>query len=300
MSAEPSPDPAPPSDSPEAASASATGADYKYWAFISYSHQDNLATRGDGSGDHIRWADWLHEQLETYRIPEGYRERPARTGEPMPERFFPTFRDEAELPTSHDLGGQIREALDHSRFLIVIASPRSAASRYVNEEVRYFRQIGRGDRILVLIVAGEPNVRLHPKAGWSAGDDCFCPALVHPLRGDGAVDETRLLPEEPIAADVRVKDSEPAREMRTGESSENVRRDLLEREKLRIIAGLMAVGFDELIQRDKRRSEEEAKRARQALSRTEFLFARQLLDLAERETGIARLEFRAKAYARLS
>ena len=25
---------------------------YKYWAFISYSHQDNLATRGDGSTDH--------------------------------------------------------------------------------------------------------------------------------------------------------------------------------------------------------------------------------------------------------
>jgi len=32
--------------------------DYKYWAFISYSHQDNLATRGDGSDDHIQWANW--------------------------------------------------------------------------------------------------------------------------------------------------------------------------------------------------------------------------------------------------
>jgi len=27
-------------------------------------------------------------------------------------------------------------------------------------------------------VDGEPNVRLHPKAGWTVGDDCFCPALV--------------------------------------------------------------------------------------------------------------------------
>ena len=71
--------------------------DYKYWAFISYSHQDNLATRGDGGGDHIRWANWLHEQLETFLIPDGYRDRPTRSGEPMPERFFPTFRDEAEL-----------------------------------------------------------------------------------------------------------------------------------------------------------------------------------------------------------
>jgi hypothetical protein len=109
-----------------AKSASTPSPDYKYWAFISYSHQDNLATRGDGSGDHIPWANWLHEQLETFRVPDGYRDRPAATGEPMPERFFPAFRDEAELPTSHDLGGQIRDALRRSRFLIVIASPRSA------------------------------------------------------------------------------------------------------------------------------------------------------------------------------
>ena len=105
--------------------------DYNYWAFISYSHQNNLPVRGDGSGDHIPWANWLHEQLETFRIPDGYRDRTTRTGEPMPERFFPAFRDEAELPTSHDLGGQIRDALARSRFLIVIASPRSARSRYV-------------------------------------------------------------------------------------------------------------------------------------------------------------------------
>ena len=148
--------------------------DYKYWAFRGYSHQDNLATRGDGSGGHIQWANWLHEQLETFRIPDGYRDRTTRTGEPMPERFFPTFRDEAELPTSHDLGGQIRDALARSRFLIVIASPRSARSRYVNEEVRHFRQLGRDDRILTLIVDGEPNVRLHPKPGWTAGDGGDC------------------------------------------------------------------------------------------------------------------------------
>ena len=62
--------------------------------------------RGDGSCDHIPWANWLHEQLETYRVPDGFRDRVTATGEPMPQRFFPTFRDEAELPTSHDLGGQ--------------------------------------------------------------------------------------------------------------------------------------------------------------------------------------------------
>jgi len=263
--------------------------DYKYWAFISYSHQDNLATRGDGSGDHIQWANWLHEQLETYRVPDGYRDRTTATDEPMPERFFPTFRDEAELPTSHDLGGQIHDALRRSRFLIVIASPRSAASRYVNEEVRYFRQLGRGNRILTLIIDGEPNVRLSPKTGWSADDDCFGPALVHPLRNDGSMNETASLPEEPIAADVRVKEAEPPREMRASERAHADRQGLLDFMKLKLIAGLMGVGLDELVQRDKRRAEEQLKRSRQELSRTEFLFARQLLDLKDYPKAYAHL-----------
>ncbi len=33
--------------------------DYKYKAFISYSHQDK------------KWGDWLHRSLETYRVPKG-------------------------------------------------------------------------------------------------------------------------------------------------------------------------------------------------------------------------------------
>jgi WD40 repeat protein len=262
---------------------------YQYWAFISYSHQDNLATRGDGTGDHIPWANWLHEELETFRIPDGYRDRLTRSGEPMPERFFPTFRDEPELPTSHDLGGQIRDALDRSRFLIVIASPRSARSPYVDAEVRHFRQLGRGDRILTLIVDGEPNVRLHPKPGWAAGDDCFCPALVHPLQRDGTVDEAAPLPEEPIAADVRVKDVEPPRELRATERDQPEGRALLDFMKLKLIAGLMGVGLAKLVQRDKRRAEEELSRVRREASRTEFLFARQLLDLKDYPKAYARL-----------
>lgn len=224
---------------------------YKYWAFISFSHQDNRPRRSDGSGDHVRWANWLHEQLETFRIPDGYRERTTPTGEPMPERFFPAFRDEAELPTSHNLARQIHEALANSRFLIVIASPRSARSRYVNEEVRYFRQLGRDDRIVILIVDGEPNVRLYPKPGWTAGDDCFCPALVHPLCPDGELDGTRVLLEEPIAADVRVKNIEPAREMRASERTQPDYCALLDYMKLKVVAGLMGIGLDELVQRDK-------------------------------------------------
>jgi hypothetical protein len=73
------------------------------------------------------------------------------------------------------------------------------------------------------------------------------------------VDDTALLREEPIAADVRVKDVEPPREMRASERDHPDRRALLNLMKLKLIAGLMGVGLDELVQRDARRSEEEAR-----------------------------------------
>lgn len=247
--------------------------EHKYWAFISYSHQDNLRIRGDGSDDHIQWANWLHEQLETYIIPSPYLDQTTRTGDPMPRRFFPTFRDEAELPTSHDLGGQIRGALEQSRFLIVIASPRSARSRYVNEEVRYFRKLGRAERIFTLVVDGEPNVRLNPKNGWRITDDCFCPALVHPINQDGEVDTGRLLTEEPIAADVRLKDSDLPREMKASEFGQPNSRALLDFMKLKLIAGLMGVGLDELVQRDKVRTDEEERLRRRKLRQWLILVA---------------------------
>ena len=103
------------------------------------------------------------------------------------------------------------------------------------------------------------------------------------------MDTTRLIPEEPIAADVRVKDTEPPREMRATERDQPDRRALLDFMKLKLIAGLMGAGLDELVQRDKRRTEEELRRVRREASRTEFLFARQLVDLKKYAPAYARL-----------
>ena len=59
--------------------------EWKYWAFISYSHRDK------------RWAEWLHSQLETYRIPRRLVGTPGRDGA-VPARLFPIFRfDDAEV-----------------------------------------------------------------------------------------------------------------------------------------------------------------------------------------------------------
>src|SRR5689334_13547543 len=73
-------------------------ADFKYWAFISYSHRDKS------------WGDWLHKALETYRVPRRLVGSAGRDG-PVPKRLFPIFRDREELPTSADLGSNISEAL---------------------------------------------------------------------------------------------------------------------------------------------------------------------------------------------
>src|SRR6266478_5718956 len=98
----------------------------KYWAFLSYSHQDNLEIREDGTSGHIRWAEWLFDSLEMYKVPAEFRARRSQTGEEMPERFYPIFQDEKELPIKADLGEAIGTALRQSRFLIIICSRRSA------------------------------------------------------------------------------------------------------------------------------------------------------------------------------
>ncbi|HEX4896562.1 MAG TPA: toll/interleukin-1 receptor domain-containing protein, partial [Solimonas sp.] len=171
----------------------------KYWAFISYSHQDSA------------WVEWLHRALETYRVPRRLVGRPLGA-ETVPRRLFPVFRDRDELPSSAELGGAINEALRQSRNLIVVCSPRSATSRWVNEEIKAFRALGRSDRIFCLIVDGEPHASTRPDIAFS---ECFAPAL----REDGF---------EPIAAD--------ARERADGKANA----------RLKLISGLLNVGFDEL------------------------------------------------------
>ncbi|HVT37198.1 MAG TPA: TIR domain-containing protein [Nevskiaceae bacterium] len=189
---------------------------YKYWAFISYSHRDRA------------WGDWLHKALETYRVPRRLVGRESRDGK-IPARLFPVFRDRDELPSSADLGGVINQALADSRYQIVICSPRSAASRWVNEEVRHFKSLGRADRVLCLIVDGEPNVFDVPGRDV---EECFAPAVRFQVRGDGTITDE---PAEPIAAD--------AREHADGKAGA----------KLKLIAGLLGVGYDELAQRERQR-----------------------------------------------
>lgn len=196
----------------------------KYWAFLSYSHTDK------------KWGDWLHKALETYRVPRRLVGKESRDGK-VPERVYPIFRDREELPVSADLGSNINEALAESRYLIVICSPRSAQSRWVGEEIKTFKKLGREDRILALIVDGEPNAS-DGKPGFKVEDECFHEAMRYRMV-DGEPTEIRS---EPIAAD--------AREIGDGKTNA----------KLKLLAGLLGVNYDDLKQREQERRLRRARR----------------------------------------
>jgi eukaryotic-like serine/threonine-protein kinase len=193
-------------------------ATFKYWAFISYSHRDK------------RWADWLHRALETYRVPKRIIGQPTGDG-PRPKRLFPIFRDREELSASADLGAKVNQALIESRYLIVVCSPNAAKSVWVDEEVKFFKKLGREDRVLALIVGGEPNSS-DGTSESEAKDESFPQALRYRVDADG-----KLLPAraEPVAADVR--------ENKDGKTNA----------KLKLVAGLLDLDFDRLRQREQER-----------------------------------------------
>ncbi len=178
----------------------------RYVAFISYSHVDR------------DWARWLHRSIERYRIPASLG---ASAG-----RLVPVFLDREELSSAADLAQSVRVALEASAALIVVCSPNAARSRWVNEEIRSFKALGRSKRILCLIVGGEPGAVDRQQAPDS---ECFPAALRYEVV-DGQLTDQHAA--EPLAADVR-----------PGADS---RREAL----LKIVAGLLGVSLDQLRQRD--------------------------------------------------
>jgi hypothetical protein len=188
----------------------------KYWAFISYSHADEI------------WGQWLCQAVETYRMPRALVGKPSRDGT-VPRRLFPVFRDREELPISADLGANLKIALESSRYLVVICSPSAAKSSWVNEEIRYFKSTRTEERVLCLVVAGEPNAADKPHLHQQ---ECFPDAVRFQVGADGALTNRRT---EPLAADAR----------RKGDGKRNA--------KLKTIATLAGVNYDDLKQRDKRR-----------------------------------------------
>ncbi len=178
----------------------------QYSSFISYSHSDEA------------FAARLHRFLERWKTPRKLAGRPNRDGV-VPGHLNPVFRDRNELPTAADLGAVIRTALKNSKYLIVLCSPRAAASQWVNQEVLDFKAIHGEGRVIAAILDGEPP-HCFPEALRFVVDDC------------GVLTNQ---PTEPVAADFR-----------NGKDGQQAGR-------LKLVAGLLGVNFDDLYLRAKRR-----------------------------------------------
>ena len=191
----------------------------RYDAFISYRHlalDKAIAIK-------------LQYLLETYKPPKGITLKNTN-------RIKRIFRDESELPTSGDLGGNIRNALEQSDFLILVCSRETIHSKWCMEEVNYFIRLHNGgtNNILTVLVDGEPH-------------DVFPPALCTQIKGVTLPDSTLQAVEqeiEPLCTDVRAD-----------AVNKSVKR--LKAEFLRIAAPILGCGYDDLYGRHKRRKRQQ-------------------------------------------
>ncbi|MDR1070724.1 MAG: toll/interleukin-1 receptor domain-containing protein, partial [Gracilibacteraceae bacterium] len=177
----------------------------RYDAFISYRH---------GELDGLV-AEKLHKMLETYRIPRSIAKKVGK------KKLSRVFRDREELPTSANLSDSINDALENSAFLLLICSRRTCASQWVLREVERFGELRGKDKIITLLIDGEP-------------DESFPPGLREREIGGEKIFV------EPLAADIRAE---------TWAGSLK----LLKEEKLRLLAPILGCAFDDLRRRHRRR-----------------------------------------------
>lgn len=185
--------------------------EYRYRAFISYSWSD------------AKWGNWLHHRLETYRTPAALVGKNGALGK-VPARLNPIFKDREEEAAGASIGDAVEKALLASEFLIVVCSSNSAQSRWVDREIAFFKAHRDPDKVLALIVDGEPG---------SADAECFPIALTHGVNSDLSIGDS--LADAPLAADARI----------TGDGKR--------RAILKLAAAMLGVGLGELVNRDERR-----------------------------------------------
>lgn len=176
--------------------------DYRFFAFISYRSTDR------------EWAVWLQHMLEHYRLPS------VINGVQLPDSLYPIFLDTSEL-AGGNLGDELARALESSRYLIVICSPSSAQSQWVDKEVQSFIDRGEIDRVIPFIISGSP---------YGEDDNCFVPALTR-LRGTAM---------EQLGISVSENGREPA--------------------AVKVIARMLGLNFNDLWRRHEREKEAERQR----------------------------------------
>jgi WD40 repeat protein len=110
-------------------------ADFDYDVFISYSRETadrDIAAR-------------LHGELQRFTVP-WYRPR---------TRTLRVFRDQTNLQASPDLWGTLEDTMSSSRWLLLVASPRSAKSTGVGRELAWWRERRGTTNICIALTDGE-------------------------------------------------------------------------------------------------------------------------------------------------
>ncbi|MCR5116626.1 MAG: toll/interleukin-1 receptor domain-containing protein, partial [Lachnospiraceae bacterium] len=174
----------------------------KYDAFISYRHSEL----------DMFVAKKIHKGLETFKVPRQVKKIGGKS------KITRVFRDQEELPIGSDLGDNISGALKESEYLLVICSPRTPESYWVQKEIDTFISLHPRDHILAILVEGEPN-------------ESFPAQLLNDENGN---------PVEPLAADVR------------GDNIKEVNKKL-KTEIIRLAAPILHCSYDDLRQRHRER-----------------------------------------------
>jgi tetratricopeptide (TPR) repeat protein len=144
----------------------------KYRAFLCYSHADAGAARR------------VRHRLEGFCIDRELVGHITRLG-PVPATLRPIFRKRFFFDSSPLVGAATIAALDNSAALVLLASPGSARSKYVDSQVRLFKSRHPDRPVIPLIVDGTPD---DPEIG------CFPPALRFAVVPDGAESPADMVP----------------------------------------------------------------------------------------------------------
>jgi hypothetical protein len=109
------------------------------WAAVSFVFED------------APWCDWIYREFDGSRVPRPLAGRPSRHGFPYPDRLSvsPDPADPQQLES-------YAETLKIAQYLIIIVSPNSSHDQTAQEHMRLFRAAGGEERIIALVVKGEP------------------------------------------------------------------------------------------------------------------------------------------------
>ena len=222
----------------------------EYIAFISYTREDE------------DWAKWLVHELEHYHLPL------TNGRDDLPKDLRPIFRDIDEL-SAGNLPQQIHQALEKSKNLIVICSPRSANSPWVNKEVEEFISMGKMDCIFPFIIEGVPKAK-HEK------DECL-PKAIRVLKDDN----------ERLGANVSEYKDRPLRlctdcplPKESNKKQGNINEKGRDAAVVKIVAGMFDLSFDTLWQRYEREKAEEERKIREQRDKLLIMQSRLLAEKA--------------------